>query len=823
MGRADDCEYDERAQKSRTQKLQEKMVFLEGRLRELETSESIVLDPRSTSGSSTVHRETSVAASVTSGPDYQTGFRFSPAASTSSSVPTLSRSTPSADSSASPAASIDLAAHFAPPHSLPPNASDTQLSSDLVLASSANSLDPEAQAVAWLANAMGVEQSFPFHETADFTGFPTGFPAHAEDRVGKHDAQCFDIDGLMAYFEEEAGPEYRFGTEATGGSTSALGSGFTPDARIEPGSGNHVSTVADDPLQSLSPELKRTLLASFAAHRHQCWFDSDVSRFEAIIDNPGHPQQSSEIPHPALTTAVYLLGCAFASASSFDKEDPLSVPPSLEGALLTRAQREVHAALAGADRLVDVVRASALVAAYLYARGRTLEGYTHAFAGARLAAALGLHRMHAGGTVLQLAGFGSEVPLAEPRDMAEWHERVSAFWQAFAVDRCWSVALGLPVGLPHGETPSERIVTPWLSNARSETESGLYGASSELYMPALKAKAAAFYERTSQLPTNDPAAIEPITAALHAFAQCLTPSRELEPWRNSPARVDPDLILVHTLVHISFIQIHNSSTPCGAETLTTSVSSPRAPGAAPSGTLASQPASQTSTALSLGTPLAQGPTVPSALASASAIVALAQQLADTDFLFLDPIISVCWSHAATAWCQAMEADKAREQQIGVGSTGYWDAAEQGLDILIYSLRKLSACFPIARYLIVAERERTKLQAALNNSGIDGSLKPTTALHAVGQPVEDPANLEHQATSGRHPDGADITFGPGGGFQAESTHGENGRWDEEAMGSRGESVTWGTLTPWDSSYSGFDWPTATHHWGMTSPVGSTPIC
>ena len=53
------------------------------------------------------------------------------------------------------------------------------------------------------------------------------------------------------------------------------------------------------------------------------------------------------------------------------------------------------------------------------------------------------------------------VPLPPPQDSAEHHERIAAFWQVFCIDRCWSVATGLPTSLPDDDHPQLRICTVW--------------------------------------------------------------------------------------------------------------------------------------------------------------------------------------------------------------------------------------------------------------------------------------------------------------------------------------------------------------------------
>jgi len=163
--------------------------------------------------------------------------------------------------------------------------------------------------------------------------------------------------------------------------------------------------------------------------------------------------------------AIYLLACLFARSPTCSELEPI---------FFTRALHEINVALDNSDRLVDIVQASSLLAVYLYSNCRTLEGYCHSFSAARLAVGLGLHQIHHPeslglesytGEMSQLVNSTqiTPIPISAPRDRMELMDRISAFWQVFMVDRCWSVANGLPVALPDSDSPQIRIKTPWPS------------------------------------------------------------------------------------------------------------------------------------------------------------------------------------------------------------------------------------------------------------------------------------------------------------------------------------------------------------------------
>lgn len=315
----------------------------------------------------------------------------------------------------------------------------------------------------------------------------------------------------------------------------------------------------------------------FLLHSKQCLFDIHIDRFIARLNSVVHFPQvqqhhshsrgrvqysaaspTSSPPHPALMNAIYLLACHFApqgtlatllinipqskSASSSVTSTPSSSSSSspsakskdaspYESHFLARALRGISASLEHADRLVDAVRASALLAVYFFAKARLLEGYYHASSAARLAVALGLHQIAGEGrvsgvgvsppaTVSELLEDSTQVrtlpqstsvpmmdnnatptaltshahtlptassstqihalpiqqhhhqpawtgvpaptvPLPQAQDSLEHQERIAAFWQVFCVDRCWSVATGLPTSLPDDDHPQLRICTVW--------------------------------------------------------------------------------------------------------------------------------------------------------------------------------------------------------------------------------------------------------------------------------------------------------------------------------------------------------------------------
>lgn len=195
-------------------------------------------------------------------------------------------------------------------------------------------------------------------------------------------------------------------------------------------------------------------------HSKQCGFTLHPDRLRTSLYNPG------SAPHPSLLNVLYLLGCHFSQSPSL---------AALETSFLERSLRGISNALANAHppvtaHLVNVVQASALLAVYFFAKGRLLEGYYHSSSASRLAISLGLHQIRtptfsASTASSQASTWNgsppSSVPLPPPRDSIELGERIHAFWQVFIVDRCWSVATGLPSTLPDDDHPQLNITTVW--------------------------------------------------------------------------------------------------------------------------------------------------------------------------------------------------------------------------------------------------------------------------------------------------------------------------------------------------------------------------
>lgn len=173
------------------------------------------------------------------------------------------------------------------------------------------------------------------------------------------------------------------------------------------------------------------------------------------MDRFTNPRFYDQEPHPALLDAIYLLACHYAQTSCYSEVAP---------ALLTQTMDEINLALDTSDRILDIIQASSLLAIYLYSNNRAIEGYRQSFSAVRLAIGLGLHQIRPTNNYYAITiheQLNASGPANAPLDEQELKDRILVFWQAFAVDRCWSIFHGLPLAYPGKDDEQLRITTPW--------------------------------------------------------------------------------------------------------------------------------------------------------------------------------------------------------------------------------------------------------------------------------------------------------------------------------------------------------------------------
>ncbi|KIY72586.1 hypothetical protein CYLTODRAFT_28398 [Cylindrobasidium torrendii FP15055 ss-10] len=367
---------------------------------------------------------------------------------------------------------------------------------------------------------------------------------------------------------------------------------------------------------------KSILVNICMGHRLQCWFDEGI----------GSRPLTEAARHSALMNTMYLFGCNRVRGSSYFAR--------LEQLFLQRAVKDVNAGLGHSvsAMMIDIARASALLAVYFYSLGQSVDGYRYSFSAGRLAMGLGLHQIRAP----DLPGFfknttnsdGVHMPPA-PVHSADTLDRVSAFWQIFLVDHCWSAALGLPTVIPETNDPETRITTPWpIIYPSPLAETG--------HSNALKTKAASLYMRTKamslgpQYPGDESFwnRIASVTNVVQSLQDYTPPLRLFE---HTP--IDLDSLFVSTLACVCSVQA-----------------------------------------------LAHGES-PRVLGSLQHATSLIRHLTESDFEYLDPLFAPWWLYIANAYLSYLRMSTLDEQAF--------QAAISDIQSLAWALKHLALSVPLA--------------------------------------------------------------------------------------------------------------------------------
>ncbi|OCH90663.1 hypothetical protein OBBRIDRAFT_730443 [Obba rivulosa] len=403
---------------------------------------------------------------------------------------------------------------------------------------------------------------------------------------------------------------------------------------------------------------KQMLLDIFFMHKHQCCFDVHQGRFQTSLYLP-----SSDRPHPALLDAMYLLACHFSRSPRLSELQPH---------FLRRALQGISDALQQSDRIINVLQASCLIGVYFYCHGRVLEGYYHSSIAARLAVGMGLHQVRSEDWFklqMALAGYAPELSAsvkasisAPPHlDAIDYAERVAAFWQVFMVDRAWAVATGLPSALPDDDNPRAQIETVWPMPISSDTSTftdgatlrSLYKEGPPIQPPAvstvtLRAKAVVLYERTFRMSTSNVRWDEfrSLELSIAQFTANL-PFVNRQSRQGSPPNSDVDFFNIYALIFAATIHLHRGLTE-------------------------SSPASYEK-----------------CLVAVNSMTSAVRELNDSDYDFLDPIISTCWRTAADVYIRMLSSPQTQTLQCAV------DVINQELDVLVIAMNRLGLLFPVA--------------------------------------------------------------------------------------------------------------------------------
>ncbi|KAF8913395.1 hypothetical protein CPB85DRAFT_562742 [Mucidula mucida] len=245
--------------------------------------------------------------------------------------------------------------------------------------------------------------------------------------------------------------------------------------------------------------------------------------------------------------------------------------------------------------------------------------------------------------------------------MEETRNRISAFWQVFIVDRCWTIANGLPLALPDGDSNHARIKTPWPMPLPQDN------VEPSKYIPALRAKAVALLERSGRLSSNaikdDDYWGQHSTAviALKRLSSSLPMFVGFEPWRIQAPFIDADLFAIHTAANVTVIHLYKDI-------------------------------NEEETTKAMRT-----------------VLSLIRQLSDADYEFLDPTLSAAWTCVAKAYMRTISL--AAEAPGGPAAYSNVIAVAEGeLDVICNAMRVMSAFFPIAgEHAKKVEQERQRIR------------------------------------------------------------------------------------------------------------------
>ncbi|KAF9811140.1 hypothetical protein IEO21_06624 [Rhodonia placenta] len=461
-------------------------------------------------------------------------------------------------------------------------------------------------------------------------------------------------------------------------------------------------TEAYSPSEEPPFELAQVLLEIFLPHRHQCGLDIHVGRLRESLALP-----PSERRHPVLMNAIYLWACFLSRPGPLSEQEP----HFLAGTLAAMPD-----ALGSPAHAVDLVRATCLLALYYLANGRLFEGSHHAGVAAAMAVQFGLHQIDADDG----AGLGDEweagARLPPPQDAVERGERILAFWQAYNLDRCWSVALRRPSAIPDSDHPWAAITTPWpqrmdeyecglgLGWARwrwrliwaihfiqgegaaatgSPTVRGFFAHRDQtagFSIAAMRAKASALFEAANRLSSSWTSR----TSRAYAFrsraesADVLSRpvSRTEAP---SASLVEHFGALEHTIAGFAatLLPLHQLSAAAPEDRFALLVVHSLAHAAV----------------VRLHVPFMDSDprSRDKCLRAARALALVTKHVADVDYDFLDPLLGPCWSSAA----KVLEAEHACLQASWPPLNALEVRAELGA--ILFALTKLSARFPLVGY------------------------------------------------------------------------------------------------------------------------------
>ena len=152
----------------------------------------------------------------------------------------------------------------------------------------------------------------------------------------------------------------------------------------------------------------------------------------------GHPSR----PSPALLSAIYVWGITLSRSPDLAVYEPVFLSRALHHASMAPTSPHPRKAK-------HALQAELLLGNYYFYRGLISEGRAHCNVAMRIAL---VYRVHTLAGVMQAS---------YDFDVIEQREWVNAFWMAYYMDLCWTVATGFPSICPDLRFGDEPVNIPW--------------------------------------------------------------------------------------------------------------------------------------------------------------------------------------------------------------------------------------------------------------------------------------------------------------------------------------------------------------------------
>ncbi|KDQ10048.1 hypothetical protein BOTBODRAFT_500369 [Botryobasidium botryosum FD-172 SS1] len=195
------------------------------------------------------------------------------------------------------------------------------------------------------------------------------------------------------------------------------------------------------------PDLSNLLIGTFVENQWQYGYEPYTPELIAML------QDTSIYPNSPLRNVVYLIGCFFCPPVLTASQNEF-----LQRVFLNRTRRTLEHALRWAERLLDFIEASHLLASYLYAKGRHVQGQATNATTMIMAMACGLDCL--GGPYWGHDNTGGLLP--PPEDLADLRRRLKIWWAIFCTDRAGCIL---------------KTVAPAVSDNKIDTAFGIPGES----------------------------------------------------------------------------------------------------------------------------------------------------------------------------------------------------------------------------------------------------------------------------------------------------------------------------------------------------------